>query len=154
MGKPPADDVVLLARVGSQIAAIPLPHVVETMRPLPIERLEGDFAFVKGIAIVRGQPLPVVDLRLVLCGTATEPGRRFVTVRIGERSVVLLVDDVMGFRELDHGSFDRMPPLLEGRSDVVSGIGTLDQRLVVLLQGSRRLHEEVDRALAGAGAAR
>jgi purine-binding chemotaxis protein CheW len=154
MSKPPANDVVLLARVGNQTAAIPLPDVIETMRPLPIEWVAGDFAFVKGVAIVRGQPLPVVDLRLVLCGTATGPGRRFVTVRIGGRPVALLVDDVVGFRELDRGSFDRMPPLLENRSDVVSGIEALDQRLVVLLQGSRRLLEEVDRALAEAGAAR
>jgi purine-binding chemotaxis protein CheW len=56
----------LLCRVRERLCALPLAHVVETMRPLPIEPLGGMPGFVQGIAIIRGAPVPVVDAGALL----------------------------------------------------------------------------------------
>src|SRR6185436_6230529 len=48
-------------RVGGLLCALPLEHVEETMRPLAIEAIAGGPAFVRGLAVVRGAPIPAVD---------------------------------------------------------------------------------------------
>ena len=72
----------LVVRVCTRLCAVPLAHVVETMRPLPVERIAGMPSFVRGVSIIRGVPTPVVDLGVVL-GTPGEAAERFVTLRLG-----------------------------------------------------------------------
>ena len=52
---------VLVVMVGARACAIPLDHVAETMRPLPIEPVAGTPGFVRGVSVIRGAPTPVVD---------------------------------------------------------------------------------------------
>ena len=40
----PSNDIDVVCRVGASVCAVPLRHVVVTMRPLPIERLAGFYA--------------------------------------------------------------------------------------------------------------
>jgi purine-binding chemotaxis protein CheW len=56
----------LIIQLQGRICAVPLTHVIETMRPLPIQQLAGVPSFIKGVAIVRGIATPVVDLSAVL----------------------------------------------------------------------------------------
>src|SRR5437762_829083 len=88
----------LLVAAGTLRCAIPLVHVVETMRPLAltaVAHLPGVPAHVMGMSAVRGTPLVVVDL----AGLLGQPGvqaARFVVVRAGERRIGLLVNAVLG----------------------------------------------------------
>ena len=86
----------LLVRAGPRICALSLADVVETMRPGPIEPLAGAPEVVRGLAVIRGAPVPVVDLASLLGDGEHSVPTRFVTVRTGERNVALLVDEVMG----------------------------------------------------------
>ena len=65
---------VLAMRAGDRVCAVPLAHVSEVMRPLPIEPLAGAPPFVPGLAIVRGKATPVVDLTAVLADGAASTG--------------------------------------------------------------------------------
>jgi purine-binding chemotaxis protein CheW len=97
----------------SCICAVPLAHVIEIMRPLPIESLSGAPAFVSGIAIIRGIPTPIVDLAAVL-GTPNEAAVRFVTMRVVDRQVALSVNAVLGVRDFDTiNTGQKLPPLLQ-----------------------------------------
>ncbi|HZE91839.1 MAG TPA: chemotaxis protein CheW, partial [Rhizobacter sp.] len=69
----------VICRVQGRLCALPLSHVVETMRPLPTETIAGAPDFVCGLAVIRGAPVPVVDLARLLGATDTQ-ARRFVTV--------------------------------------------------------------------------
>jgi purine-binding chemotaxis protein CheW len=114
------------------------------MRPLAIEAVAGAPLFVPGIAIIRGIATPVVDLGILL-GTAVDANvrgtaARFVTLRLGERRVVLFVDAVCGIRELDALTAQELPPLLQGAcSDFMEAIGTLDMQLMIVLRSCWRL---------------
>ncbi len=123
--------VMVVSRVGTAMCALPVAHVVETMRPLPIEPLAGMPSFVRGVAIVRGTPIPVVDAGLLLGGSSG--GTRFVIVRCGDRRVALLVDAVLAVRAVE--SVAALPPLVS--HDVAVAIGTLDAALVVVLEAAR-----------------
>ena len=50
------------------MCALPLVHVLEVMRPLPLEKVEPAPAFLLGLAVIRGEPLPVVDVAALLPG--------------------------------------------------------------------------------------
>jgi purine-binding chemotaxis protein CheW len=125
----------LLVRVCGRACALPLAAVAETMRPLPTQAMAGAPAYVRGAALVRGVPTPVVDLGLLLGGTASEP-RRFVRMRIGDRSVALAVEDVLGVHTFE-ASDQALPPLLRGVADTTIGsLESLDHELLWILRES------------------
>ena len=100
-------------------------------------------------AIVRGVPLPVVSASRLLGGAATAAPGRFVTLRAGERHVVLAVDGVVGVRRVSSASVRELPPLLrDAASDVVAKIGALDARLLLVLRTMHLVPESLVRSLA------
>ncbi|HVJ53733.1 MAG TPA: chemotaxis protein CheW [Aliidongia sp.] len=127
----------LLCRAGALLCALPLPHVIETMRVLPAETVAGAPAYVRGLSMIRGAPTLVVDLAALVGGAASTPSR-LVTVRTGARTVALAVDDVLGIRAFEPRSEAALPPLLrEAAGELVEAIGRLDAELVLLLRTSR-----------------
>jgi purine-binding chemotaxis protein CheW len=133
----------LLVRVKGRLCALPLNHVMEIMRPLPVEPIFSVPSFVQGISLIRGIPTPVVDLGALL-GMPNAVADRFVTLRVGERQVALSVDYVFGVRELDVSKIGELPPLLHGASkDVVEAMGTLDEQILVVLSAGWELPDEV-----------
>ena len=120
----------LIVGVKTRVCAVPLIHIAETMRPLPIEPIAGVPAFVRGISNPRGVPTPVVDLGLVLGAPGGVAGR-FVTLRLGDRQVALSVDTVLGVRDLDGSTIQELPPLLqEASKDFIEAVGTLDAHML------------------------
>jgi purine-binding chemotaxis protein CheW len=144
----------LLCRVGASRVALPVVHIVETMRPMAIEPVPHVPSFVLGVAIVRGAPVPVVDAGLLM-GTAQVASGRWVTLRVADRSVALAVEGVQGVQDLSHADFDALPPLFAGAAaDAVAALGTLDAQLLVILQMSRLLPESAWQTFASQGGIR
>jgi purine-binding chemotaxis protein CheW len=132
----------LLCRVGPWLCALPLEHVLETMRPLPIESLPGSPPFVQGLSMIRGAPVPVVDAGALLNSGDPSKPTRFVSVKAGHRQVVLAVEEVLGVRDLQAASLRDLPPLLgEVGTGVVSAVGALDSALLLVLQAARIVSE-------------
>jgi purine-binding chemotaxis protein CheW len=136
----------LVVGVESRVCAIPLVHVLETMRPLPIEPIAGTPSFVQGISVIRGLPTPVIDLGILL-GASGNIGGRYVTLRLNGRQVGLSVERIIGVRELDTSLIKELPPLLHGApKDVIEAMGTLDAQVLVVLRSGWELPDEVLRA--------
>jgi purine-binding chemotaxis protein CheW len=132
----------LLCRVGDLLCALPLEHVEEAMRPMAVEAIAGVPSFVRGLAVVRGAPMPVVDAACLLSGVRSHP-TRFVTVKTGSRRVALAVDAVVGVVEIPPGSLDAVPRLFQDVSlDVIAAVGTLDGDLLIVLQSAHLIPEE------------
>jgi len=133
----------LLCRVRDVLCAFPLEHVEETMRPLAVERIAGVPSFVQGLAVIRGVPTPVVDLASVLSGDASHP-TRFVTVKTGTRLIALAVDAVVGVIEIPPDAVEVLPPLFQRNGlDAISAIGVLDADLLLVLQSTRLVPDDV-----------
>ena len=127
----------LVCRVATRSCAIPLGAVIETMRPQPIEPIAGAPAFILGLAIIRGEPVPVVDVARLL---GAEAGRvtRFVTLRTAPRPIALAVDAVHGVHAFAPEQLSRLPALAGAVvGDAITAIGALDARLVVVLEAAR-----------------
>jgi purine-binding chemotaxis protein CheW len=141
---------MLMTQVGELACAVPIEHVVETMRPLPVEPIgrDGDtLGLVDGLAMIRGVPVPVVDARKLL-GVTGGPATRFVVVRTGQRQIALAVDAVIDVRPLAPELLSQLPPLLAGaHREVVSAIVARDQGLCAVLDATRVLPEDSWRAI-------
>jgi purine-binding chemotaxis protein CheW len=141
--------LVLLVRAGASLCAIPILAVVETMRALPVRPAKGAAPFVRGLAIIRGEPTPVVDLGALLGGSDAAPGVRFVTLRSGDRHVAIDVDAVVGVRAIDVDAFAATPKLLGGAvPEQVERLGTLDGQMLAVLDTARLFSEELSASLA------
>jgi purine-binding chemotaxis protein CheW len=127
--------------VGGRLSGLPLDHVVEVMRPLPLERVADTRDFVRGMSIVRGEAVTVVDARRLLDGGASPSGGRLVTLRVGKRRVALHVDDVLGVRVIAPEVLREVPSLLGDASAARTALGALDGRLLELLDTARLLPE-------------
>ena len=141
--KNPAVSQSLDCRVGNRLCAIPLTHVIEIMRPLPIEVFAGPPLFVEGLSIIRGKPVPVVDVGKLL-GDPQAPAGRFVTLRAADRSVALAVEGVLGVFALGNVAIGDLPPLLrDAGAEAISAMGVLDEELLVVLSHARIVPEEL-----------
>jgi two-component system, chemotaxis family, sensor kinase CheA len=94
----------LLARVGSEVYALPLTHVAETVDPHPseIQRVQGREAF-----LLRGRLVPLVRLRELLGGVGQgaadiAPAVRLpvIVLEVGERRAGVMVDALAGQQEI------------------------------------------------------
>jgi purine-binding chemotaxis protein CheW len=131
------------------LCAVPLGHVIETMRPLTIEPLPNVPSFVLGIAIIRGDVVPVVDAALLL-GGARSRCERFVTLAVGRRVVALAVGEVIGVRGLPTSELEALPELVaESAAELVAAIAKADADLVFVLRQSRILPDPIWAALDG-----
>lgn len=139
----------LVTRVPGRLCAFDLAHVVETMRPLPVEPVAGAPAFVLGLALIRGIPTPVIDLAAWM-GVPPSPPTRFVSVAAGGRHVAIAVTAVTGVRRLDASALQTVPPLVrEAAPGHVQLVGSLDADLLVVLGAARLLPEGWPEAATG-----
>jgi purine-binding chemotaxis protein CheW len=123
--------------------ALPLAQILEVMRPLPVEPLADAPAFLRGIAVIRGAPVPVLDLGRLFGQEKTAPAR-FVTVRVGGRVLALAVAEVLAVRREDEvGPHAAVPLLREVAKETVSSIGALDSEALLFLEGLRVLAQSV-----------
>lgn len=140
----------LLCRSGTRLCALPLETVRETMRALPLEAVPGMPPFLSGLAVIRGAPVPVLDLACLLGAPAAgaPAGARFVTLELGRRQVALAVDAVLGVRALDAAAPAGLPPLLQSaEAAFLATLGTLDAELLLVLQAGCLLPEALWQAL-------
>jgi twitching motility protein PilI len=80
--------------------------------PAVVTRVPGAKPWIRGVANVRGQLLPVIDLRAFLGGGVTAIGRgsRVLVANHREVPAGLLVDEVQGFRRFADGEFAATVP--------------------------------------------
>ena len=142
---------VVLVSAGSQLCGLPIGAVVETMRPLPVSAVPGAPRFLQGVAIVRGEPVPVVDLAVLLGAVAAPPGpeARFVTVRAGQRSAALAVSAVRGVSTLDAAELRHLPLLADSYAGALDALRARDGDLLLVLGAARLVPDEALAAVAG-----
>jgi purine-binding chemotaxis protein CheW len=141
-----AGAAVLLFRAASRHCAFPVERVIETMRPLPYQTAAHGPDCILGVALVRGTPLPVVDLGRLLDGNRLgQPGSaRWISVRAGARVVVVAVEAVLGVTTVTPAALGSLPPLLRDSAAAgVRAVGELDGELLTVLETGRLVPEDV-----------
>jgi purine-binding chemotaxis protein CheW len=139
---------ILLVRTHSWSCALQMSDIVETMRTLPVVPFAVGPRFLRGVSVVRGAPLPVINLAVLLGAEDGARGRRFVVLRSGARRFCLEVDEVVGVPHIDLALLEKAPPLLSGvLTEHVERLGVLDGEVLVSLEPARLIPDEVWRSL-------
>ncbi len=116
-GVPAADAIVQLCtfRLGGEDYAVDIMRVREIIHPLPITPVPRAPASVEGVVRLRGEVIPVLDVRKRLGLPASAPTRRtrFLVVNVARRRIGLVVDEVCEVIRLPRGEIRAAPPLGE-----------------------------------------
>lgn len=130
---------VLVCRVQSRLCGLPLDAVEETLRPQPLRPLTAGVVHVQGLARIRGDWVPVVDLAGLL-GLDAAPVGRYVVVRAGGRRVALAVAEVLGLHALAEDAVSTLPPLLRDHAHAaVAALAERDDELIAVLDHAHLL---------------
>lgn len=123
---------VLTARVDGQRVAFPLRHVHEVLPAAETTRLAHAPAVVRGVLNLRGEPLPVLDLRtrLGLPGRDAELDDHVLVCRVRDRRVGVWVDRAQDVDTLCGSSLAPLPA--DSPTRHLAGVALLDDGLLLV----------------------
>ena len=138
----PAEEQMVILDVGDEAYGIPVQRVREIIRVPPITRVPNGPSFLEGVINLRGQVIPVLDLRKHLGIAAEDETRRsrVVVSELGRHTVGLMVDGVSEVVMVATTEIEPPPSLITGANDgQIRGVARLGDRLVLFLDPDRML---------------
>jgi len=127
----------LAFKLGREEYGIDIQKVQELRGYEAVTRIANSPEFIKGVVNLRGVIVPIIDMRIKFnIGTPTYDQFTVVVVlNIGKRVIGMVVDSVSDVIALDAKQIKPAPPtggLVA--TNYLMGIGTLDERMVILLE--------------------
>jgi purine-binding chemotaxis protein CheW len=139
------DELHVVFRVGTAEYALAANHVVQMESFTGATPVPGAPPWVMGLMQVRGRVVPVIDLRARF-GVAAPGGdddqARVVVVARGQRVVGLRVDRAREVLVVSAAAIQPVPPALESSTGFVGGIARVGERLLLIIDLDRILHED------------
>ena len=138
MTRPPAAAMVVTLALGKEVCALDVAMVREILDSGPITRLPEAPPFLVGVIDLRGETVPVIDLRvkLGLNSAPVTPETRIVVVELGrgDRSLAvgLQVERVFEVAQLE-AQGPQPPPTIGWRPACIKAIGRLRDDFVLVL---------------------
>lgn len=145
----------LLCKIKNEDYGIRISHVQSIEEMQKIVQVPDMPAHVKGIINLRGNVIPVIDLRLKFKMPEREYDDRTCTVitRIGDAMIGLIVDTVSEVEAIpakDVAPAPRFKDELRGRERYIGGIGKVGEEVKILLDVDSLLEdEELEHILSG-----
>ncbi len=135
--------------VGEEEYGIEILYIHEINKIAHITRVPNVPRFIKGIMNLRGNVIPVVNLRekFGLREKAYDENSRIIVVELEQKLVAFIVDAVQQTLRIRKVDVEMAAEMIDGISkDYISGVAKYQDRLVILLQLSHRLLEEITEA--------
>jgi purine-binding chemotaxis protein CheW len=115
--------------------AVPIAHIAEILKPLPITPVPRAPRVVIGVMTVRGRLVTVFDLRrrLRLPESPLDQRSRILITDTGDERIGLLVDEVMQVHRLAETEIEARDVLGGDPDPYIAGIGRPEGALLILL---------------------
>ncbi len=136
---------LVLFQVAETAMAVPVAQVEYVERMGPLTPIPGAPPFLRGVASLRGQVVPVVDLaeRLGLGHRPLGPKARVLVVRVEGQTVGMAVDDVLQVLYVSEDAVQPPPPVVARVSArFLTGVAYLQGDVVLVLDLQRVLTPE------------
>jgi purine-binding chemotaxis protein CheW len=134
----------------SEEFACNIADVREVLKMVRVTPLPRSLDFVEGVINLRGDVIPVIDLRMRFALAAVErtDENRIIIVEVEERMVGLIVDSVTEVIRLSNKQIQDAPDQVAGgRTHLIMGVGKIEERLLIILNLDRILTTEEQIAL-------
>jgi purine-binding chemotaxis protein CheW len=126
-------------RVGEEEFCLDILRVQEIIRVQQLTRVPNSPDALDGVMNLRGKIIPVIALRkrFGLEQAPSDKNARIVVVEVKGMVLGLIVDSVSEVLRVPADTVEPPPQLGQSRQEYVSGVGKLDERLLILLDVDR-----------------
>ena len=126
--------------LGSEEYGVDIAQVQEINRMVAITRVPRAPQFMEGVINLRGQLIPIVDLRTRFGMERAERTKntRIVVTEIGSKRLGMVVDSVSEVLRIPVEQIEGAPDLVAGvDTEYIRGVGKMDDRLIIMLDLAR-----------------
>ncbi|MHC1710720.1 MAG: chemotaxis protein CheW [Solidesulfovibrio sp.] len=131
--------------IGEEEFGVDILSVQEIIRMMDITKVPRAPDFVEGVINLRGKVIPIIDLRRRF-GLSTrdhDKHTRIIVIEINNMIVGFVVDSVSEVLRIPASTVEPPPPVVSGlESEYISGVGKLEDRLLILLDLNKLLSGE------------
>lgn len=125
---------VAVAIIGKDEFGIDIARIVEILKRQKVFQLPNFPDFVAGVINLRGEVIPVIDLRRRFGVEDIRGKERIVVIRFGREKIGLTVDDIKEIINLDPSEISSPPSIFRGlKTEYINGIGRRNERIIVIL---------------------
>lgn len=138
--------------IGEEEFGVDILKVQEIIRTMEITKVPRAPQFVEGVINLRGKVIPIIDLRrrFGLVARSHDKNTRIIVIEINNMIVGFVVDSVSEVLRIPFSTVEPPPPVVSGtESEYISGVGKLEDRLLILLDLDRLLSHEEKENLSG-----
>jgi purine-binding chemotaxis protein CheW len=131
---------VVSFKLGSEEYGVDIAQVQEINRMVAVTHVPRAPQFMEGVINLRGQLIPIIDLRARFGMARAEHTKntRIVVTEIGAKRVGMVVDSVSEVLRLPVDQVEPAPEMITGvDTEYIRGVGKIEDRLIVLLDLGR-----------------
>ena len=128
---------VVSFHLGSEEYGVDISQVQEIIRMVDITHVPRAPHFMEGVINLRGQLIPIIDLRTRFGMTRAghTKNTRIVVTEIAGKRVGIIVDSVSEVLNLPIENVEEAPEMIAGvGTEYISGVGKVNDRLIILLE--------------------
>ena len=147
---------VVSFKLGSEEYGVDIAQVQEINRMVAVTHVPRAPQFMEGVINLRGQLIPIIDLRARFGMPRAEHTKntRIVVTEIGAKRVGMVVDSVSEVLRLPVEDIEPAPEMITGvDTEYIRGVGKIEDRLIILLDLARIISGAEKRELENADAA-
>jgi len=135
---------IVTFHVGNETFGLDILKVHEIIRFQPLTRVPNLPAYVEGVLNLRGAIIPVVGLRqkMGLERREVDGATKIVVASVKNEVLGLIVDSVSEVLRISSATVDPTPRMGDATQKYVSGVGKLDDRILLLLDVDELLSDE------------
>lgn len=130
--------------VGQNRIGISLAQVREIIEPVQVTLIPHSHPFIKGIIQLRGEVLPVVDLKKMTGYSDTDNGSdtKYIVVEFNEKTMVLEVSAVTQIERINNSEIETASEMYEGEKMPVLGVINRADGIILLIDFESALGKE------------
>ena len=131
--------------IGEEEFGVNILKVQEIIRTMEITKVPRAPDFVEGVINLRGKVIPIIDLRrrFGLAPRGHDKNTRIIVIEMSGIIVGFVVDAVSEVLRIPKSTVEPAPPVVAGvDADYISGVGKLEDRLLILLDLDKLLSSE------------
>ena len=134
----PEDEIIQLVGflVGGEEYAVPILSIQEIIKPIAHTRVPKTPEYVLGVFNLRGNVIPLIDLRKKFRVKASneDEDTRYIVIKDEENVAGFVIDKITEAIRLKKKDIDPTPETLKKEKSVISGIGKRENSIITILK--------------------
>ena len=136
---------LVVFKLGNEEYGVPITQVKEINRLTTATKVPKSPVFIEGIINLRGQIIPIIDMKKRFDLTVVEytADARVIVIQVGQQTFGIEVDAVSEVLRISVGNIEKAPAIVAGiDARYITGVAKVGERLLILLDLDKLLSEE------------